>query len=47
MLAKPRGIVTAQIDGRVLERYSPLLYRLAKVRNTVSHREHANSRAEL
>jgi len=42
-----KGIVTAKIDGRVLERYSPLLYRLAKVRNTVSPSEHASSRAEL
>jgi hypothetical protein len=42
-----KGIVTAQIDGRVLERYSPLLYRLARMRSMVSPREHANSGAEL
>jgi hypothetical protein len=42
-----KGMVTAQIGGQLLERHSPLLYRLAQVRNAVSPREHANSRAEL
>ena len=44
---KTKGIVTAQIDGRVLERYSPLLYRLATMGTTVCPSERADSRAEL
>jgi hypothetical protein len=44
---KIKGTVTAHINGQLLERYSPLLYRLAKMRKLVSPREHANSPAEL